>query len=214
MNKNKFIFLNKKSFISIYCFFLFFLFFKVSIANSVLEVSDDDFIIGEKNAPITIIEYASLSCIHCAKFHKDTLPLIMQEYINSGKAKIIFRDFPLNFPALMASVTLQCIDKEIRYEYLSALFALQEQWVNKDFEISKKELFKIMQTGGMTKDQFDKCINNKELEDKILQKLINAKNEFDIGTTPSFLINGELIEGNKPFKDFKEVIEKIINNSE
>ena len=120
----------------------------------------------------------------------------------------------MNYPALMGSMLLQCIEKNIRYNYLSALFILQADWVKKDVEVSKNELFKIMQTGGMTKNQFDGCLNNQDIEQGILQGLMDAQNEFSIRTTPSFLINDTLLEGNKPFKDFKNIINKILSNIE
>ena len=204
---------------NIFFFFIYFIFFFLFLLNrtfsaSILEIKQDDFIIGNKDAPITVIEYASLSCSHCASFHQNTLPQIIKEYVNTDKVKIVFRDFPLNYPALMGSMILQCIDNDVRYEYLSALFMLQSNWVNPDFEIAKNELLKILQAGGMTKDQFNECLNNKDLEQKILQNIIDARNEFNIGTTPSFLINGTLLEGSKPFKDFKKIIENILSNNE
>ena len=200
-------------------FFLCFIFcflstLKQAHTASILEIKHDDFILGDKNAPITVIEYASLSCSHCANFHQKTLPQLIKEYIDTGKIKIVFRDFPLNYPALIGSMALQCIDQEIRYDYISALFVLQSKWVKPEIEIVKKELLKIMQAGGMTKDQFNECLNNKDLEKKILQNIIDAQNEFNIGTTPSFLINGTLLEGNKSFKSFKKIIDKILKNIE
>ena len=198
-----------------FCFvFLFFYILNPAQTASVLEVKEDDFVLGDKNAPITVIEYASLSCSHCADFHHNTLPQLIKEYVDTGKIKIVFRDFPLNYPALMGSLLLQCIDRDIRYDYLSALFILQSKWVKPEFEIAKKELFKIVQTGGMTKDQFNECLNNKDLEQKILQGLIDAQNEFNVGTTPSFLINGTLLEGNKSIKSFKKIIDNLLKNIE
>ena len=198
-----------------FCFtFLAFFILRPIQAASVLEINEDDFVLGDKNAPITIIEYASLSCIHCKDFHENKLPEIIENYVDTNKVKIVFRDFPLNYPALIGSMLLKCIDKKIRYDYLSAFFILQSQWVKADFEIAKKELFKIVQTGGMTKSQFNECIANKDLEGKILQGLMDAQNEFNIGTTPSFLINGTLLEGSRPFKDFKKIIENILSNNE
>ena len=99
---------------------------------------------------------------------------------DTGKIKIIFRDFPLNYPALAGSMLLQCIDNQIRYDYLSAFFALQSKWVNADIEIVKKELYKIMQLGGMSKNTYNECIEKKEVEEKILKGLMDAKNEFGI----------------------------------
>jgi len=198
----------------LFIFLIFYIFKPIQTNASVLEIKEDDFVIGDKNALITVIEYASLSCVHCANFHQETLPKLIKEYVDTGKIKIVFRDFPLNYPALMGSMLLQCISQEIRYEYLSALFILQSTWVKQEIEIVKKELFKIMQAGGMTKDQFNECLNDKELEQKILQGLVDVQNEFNVGTTPSFLINGMLLEGNKPFKDFKKIIDNIIKNIE
>ena len=191
------------------CVFLFLFIFKTAQTDSILEIKKDDLVLGDIKSPITIIEYASLSCIHCSNFHKNTLPKIIEEYINTGKAKIIFRHFPLNYPALMGSMIVQCIDNNIRYDYLSALFELQSNWVKPEVEKVKKELFKIMQTGGMNKEQFNECINDKNLEEKILQGLINAQNEFNIRTTPSFIINGTLLEGNKSYKDFIKIFKNI-----
>ena len=212
MNKIKGSLFNNSA-ILFFCSILFFIFILTTAKTaSVLDLKKEDFIIGDKNAPITIIEYASLSCIHCANFHQNTLPKIIEKYVNTGKVKIVFRDFPLNYPALMGSLVLQCINQDIRYDYLTALFILQSKWVKKESDIAKKELFKIMQTGGMTKDQFNNCLNNEDLEQKILQGLVDAQNEFKIGTTPSFLINATLLEGDKPFKDFSKIIDNILKN--
>ena len=204
---------------NIFFFFIYFIFFFLFLLNrtfsaSILEIKQEDFIIGNKDAPITVIEYASLSCSHCADFHNNTLPQLIKDYVDTGKIKIIIRDFPLNYPALMGSLLLQCIDQDIRYDYLSALFILQSNWVKPEIEIVKKELFKIVQTGGMTKDQFNECLNNKDLEQKILQGLVDAQNEFNVGTTPSFLINGTLLEGNKSIKSFKKIIDNLLTNIE
>ena len=214
MKKIKNIFSLNIIFLFIISNLLVFFILKPAYTASILEINENDLIIGDINAPITIIEYASLSCIHCKDFHVNTLPQIIKEYVDTKKVKIVFRDFPLNYPALMGSMLLQCIEKNIRYNYLSALFILQSDWVKRENEVSKNELFKIMQTGGMTKNQFDKCLNNQDIEQKILQGLMDAQNEFKIRTTPSFLINDNFLEGNKPFKDFKNIINKILSNTE
>ena len=193
-------------------FFYFFLFFSHStFAGSVLEISDDDFIIGRDNAPITIIEYASLSCGHCADFHLNTLPKLVDEYVNTGKAKIVFRDFPFNYPALIGSMVLRCVPEDIRYQYSNALYQLQSKWVVRENAKSTQELYKIMQSGGMSKEEFNACIKNVDLENEILTGLMSAQNEFNIKSTPSFLINGILLEGNKPIKDFRQIIDKILS---
>ena len=191
-------------------FFIVFFILPIS-ANTVLEVTEDDFVVGDKNAPVTIIEYASLSCSHCADFHNNTLDDLIKEYVDTGKARIVFRDFPFNYPALLGSMVLRCIPEDVRYDYMNALFQLQPTWVVRENAKSTQELYKIMQSGGMTKEEFETCTNNVELENTILQALIAAQNEFNIQSTPSFLINGNLVEGNKSIKEFRQIIDKILS---
>ena len=191
-------------------FFIVFFILPIS-ANTVLEVTEDDFVVGDKNAPVTIIEYASLSCSHCADFHNNTLNDLIKEYVDTGKARIVFRDFPFNYPALLGSMVLRCIPEDVRYDYMNALFQLQPTWVVRENAKSTQELYKIMQSGGMTKEEFETCTNNVELENTILQALIAAQNEFNIQSTPSFLINGNLVEGNKSIKEFRQIIDKILS---
>jgi protein-disulfide isomerase len=191
-------------------FFIVFFILPIS-ANTVLEVTEDDFVVGDKNAPVTIIEYASLSCNHCANFHNNTLEDLIKEYVDTGKARIVFRDFPFNYPALLGSMVLRCIPEDVRYDYMNALFQLQQKWVVRENAKSTQELYKIMQSGGMTKEEFETCTNNVELENTILQALIAAQNEFNIQSTPSFLINGNLVEGNKSIKEFRQIIDKILS---
>ena len=189
---------------------LFFYILKPAQTASVLDIKKEDFVIGDNNAPITVIEYASLSCSHCAEFHINTLPELIKEYVDKGKVKIVFRDFPFNYPALLGSMVLRCVPKEVRFQYSKALYQLQSKWVNRENAKTTQELYKIMQSGGMKKEEFNNCIKNIDLENKILQGLMDAQNEFNIKSTPSFLINGSLIEGNKPFKDFKQIIDKLL----
>ena len=195
-------------------FFLLFFIFLISSnlkAQTILDISEKDFVIGDDNAPVTIIEYASLSCSHCAEFHMETLPKLLEEYIDKGLAKIVFRDFPLNYPALMGSMVLRCVPQDIRYEYQEALYELQSKWVFRDTAKTKQELYKIMQSGGMKKEDFDKCIENVDLENEILVGLMNAQEEFNIKSTPSFIINGEVVGGNKSIKVFRQIIDKSLS---
>jgi len=149
----------------IYIFFFIFIFLNLpSYGETLLDILEDDFVIGDESAPITIIEYASLSCSHCADFHTNTLEKLKEEYIDSGKVRFVFRDFPFNYPALLGSMVLRCIDGDVRYDYMNALFQLQTNWVDKENTKTTQELFKIMQSGGMTKEEFDTCITNVDLE--------------------------------------------------
>ncbi len=179
--------------------------------NSIINIQDDDFFIGKTEAPVTIIEYASMSCSHCADFHNNTLEDLKSEYIDTGKVKFVFRDFPFNYPALAGSMMMRCIPKDVRYDYMNALYKLQKSWVFRDNAKTKVELYKIMQSGGMKKEEFDACLSNINLENDLLEGVMNAQREFNIRSTPSFIINGQLYSGNKDTKEFRQIIDKILS---
>ena len=179
--------------------------------HSVLNIKDSDFVIGDAEAPITIIEYASMSCSHCADFHNNTLEELKVEYIDTGKVRFVFRDFPFNYPALAGSMMTRCVPNELRYEYMSALYKLQKTWVFRDNAKTKAELYKIMQSGGMKQDEFDGCLSNVDLENNILEGVMNAQREFNIRSTPTFIVNGVLYSGNKDIKEFRQIIDKILS---
>ena len=178
---------------------------------SAQEITENDFIIGDSNAPITIIEYAYMSCSHCADLRTNTHPELKKEFIDTGKVRMVFRDYPFNYPALLGSMMLRCIPEDVKYDYMNALYQLQATWVNRDPKVSKKELYKIMQSGGMTKDEFDACYGNLDNENLILEGVMAAQKDFNIKSTPSFVVNGNLIEGNKNIKEFRQIIDKILS---
>ena len=179
--------------------------------HSVLNIKDTDFVLGSPESPITIIEYASMSCSHCADFHNDTLESLKTEYIDTGKVKFVFRDFPFNYPALVGSMIIRCVPNDARYQYMNALYKLQKNWVRREHSDTKKELYKIMQSGGMQQEDFDACLSDINLENDILEDVMNAQKEFNIRSTPSFIINGVLYSGNKNIKEFRQIIDKILS---
>ena len=179
--------------------------------HSVLNIKDNDFVIGDEEAPITIIEYASMSCSHCADFHNETLEKLKTEYIDTKKVRFVFRDFPFNYPALAGSMIMRCIPNESRYDYMNALYKLQNNWVKRDHADTRSELYKIMQSGGMQKDDFDACLSDINLENDLLEGVMIAQKEFKIRSTPSFIINGTLYSGNKTIKEFRQIIDKILS---
>ena len=191
--------------------YLFLSFNLYSADHSILKIQENDFYIGEPEAPVTIIEYASMSCSHCADFHNETFDDLKSEYIDTGKVKFVFRDFPFNYPALAGSMILSCVPEDVRYDYMNVLYQLQSKWVNRDPTVTKKELYKIMQSGGMTKDEFDSCYSNLDIENELLEAVMAAQNDFNIRSTPSFIVNGNLVEGNKNTKEFRQIIDKILS---
>ena len=182
-----------------------------SADHSILKIQENDFYIGELEAPVTIIEYASMSCSHCADFHNETLDDLKSEYIDTGKVKFVFRDFPFNYPALAGSMILSCVPENVRYDYMNALYKLQKNWVMRDHSKTRSELYKIMQSGGMQQDEFDVCLSDIDLENDILEGVMNAQREFNINRTPSFIVNGIVYSGNKNIKEFRQIIDKILS---
>ena len=192
----------------------FYLIFSLNLKadnNSILNISDNDFFIGNDNAPVTIIEYASMSCSHCADFHNNTLDDLKSEYVDTGKVRFVFRDFPFNYPALAGSMIVGCVPEDVKYQYMNALYKLQNNWIRREHSDTRKELYKIMQSAGMQQDEFDLCLSNIDLENDILEGVMNAQREFNIRSTPSFIVNGVLYSGNKNIKEFRQIIDKILS---
>ena len=191
--------------------YLFLSFNLYSADHSILKIQENDFYIGDPEAPVTIIEYASMSCSHCADFHNETLDDLKSEYIDTGKVKFVFRDFPFNYPALAGSMILSCVPEDVRYDYMNALYKLQKNWVMREHSKTRSELYKIMQSGGMQQDEFDACLSDINLENDILEGVMNAQREFNINRTPSFIVNGIVYSGNKNIKEFRQIIDKILS---
>ena len=164
---------------------------------------------GKKNAKITIIAYESLTCSHCATFHKDVYPKLKREYIDTGLAKIEFRHFPLDIAALNASKIAQC-KSDRSLEILESLYSNQQAWVkgNTVDEINNN-LKKFIEKEGF-KLNFDNCINNKEIEDFVLNDRIEGAKKFKINATPTIIINGEKFEKSLNYKNLKKSLEKMI----
>src|ERR1700746_1262485 len=135
-------------------------------AQSALQITKDDRILGNPDAPITILEYASLTGPHCAHFANDVLPEIKKEWIDTGKAKLVLRDFPLDEPALRAAMIARCAPPDRYYAFAETFFAAQEKWVRTtDYHEALARLAKL---GGMGKEEFDPCLKNTDLENKIV----------------------------------------------
>jgi len=164
---------------------------------------------GNENAKITIIIYESLTCSHCANFHKDIYPQLKKEYIDTGLAKIEFRNFPLDIAAFNASKVAQCkVGKGL--EILDSLYSNQQAWVKgSSVEEINNNLKKFIQKEGY-KINFDKCINNKEIEEFILNDRIEGAKNFNVNATPTIIINNKKFEKSLNYKNLKKSLEKLI----
>ena len=164
---------------------------------------------GNENAKITIIAYESLTCSHCANFHNDVYPLLKKEYIDTGLAKIEFRHFPLDMAAFNASKVALCKQNQ-GLEILESLYSNQQAWVRGNtIEEMNDNLKKFIKKKGF-KVEFEKCINNKEIEDFVLNDRIEGAKNFKINATPTIIINNKKFEKSLNYKNLKKSLEKLI----
>ena len=164
---------------------------------------------GNENAKITIIAYESLTCSHCANFHKDIYPQLKKEYIDTGLAKIEFRHFPLDMAAFNASKIAQCKSDQ-SLEILKSLYSNQQAWVKGNtVEEINNNLKKFIEKEGFEID-FDKCINDKEIEDFVLNDRIEGAKNFKVNATPTIIINNKKFEKSLNYKNLKKSLEKLI----
>jgi len=182
------------------------------------DFSDDDAFLGDKDAPITVVEFSDFQCPYCRNFFNETLPLIKKEYIDTGKVKFVYRDYPLSshkgaFPAALAS---ECAREQGKDE---AFFAMH----NKIFEgqnalgqgtvnITDKSLISYAEELDLDMDQFNKCFEEEKYKDEIYKDLADGQ-EARISGTPGFIINGQVVVGAQPFSTFKEIFENILTNN-
>ncbi len=169
--------------------------------------------IGDVNAPIKIIEYASMTCSHCGHFHNDVLPALKSKYIDTGKVYMEFREFPLNDPALKATLTARCLPEDKYESFVALLFKTQGQWDSGlDY---MKALEQNAKLAGMSKATFDACQAEPMLKLKIAENMQEAKDKWKISATPTFVINdgAEVISGAQPLQEFERVFRKITGDA-
>jgi len=158
-----------------------------------LEIAKDERILGNPAAPITIVEYASMTCPHCAHFAKEVLPELKRKWIDTGKVKLVLRDFPLDQLALRAAMIQRCAPPDRFYAFADMFFADQHQWVTADD--ANAALARLAALGGMSRSEVDACLKNSALENYILQERLVASKNLGVEATPTFFINGSKFAG-------------------
>lgn len=164
--------------------------------------------LGKADAPVTLIEYSALTCSHCAHFHKEVLPQIKANYIDTGKVRIIFREFAFNQVGIRAAMIARCLPADKYYDFVQALFDTQVTWAgaaNSDALVQQMAGF-----SGLSADRYAACIANQRLLNHILQMRVDASNNFEINSTPTILIQGSLerIVGAQPYATFADAIDR------
>ena len=168
-------------------------------------------VIGSDDAFVKIKVFSSLTCPHCANFHIKVVSEIKKEYIKSGKVQLIFIDFPLDQAAFNASKLLHCLDKKKQITFLDTIYETQNVWTNgSNIDDINNNLKKIVKNLGISSVQFDKCLIDEVISDKILNDRIEANKKYSINSTPTIIINEKKLEGSVSFKNIKKKIEKLI----
>ena len=173
-------------------------------------VSLPDMAIGSDKAAVTITEYASMTCPHCAAFNEQVFPKIKKEYIDTGKVRYIFREFPLDIKAAAGSMLSRCIAKGDPQKYFAVtdmLFRSQNDWVMKN---TTETLTRIGKQAGLSQQQVESCLKDQALLDKIGADQKYASEVLKVDSTPTFFINGERIKGEASFEEFAKKIDPLL----
>ena len=187
--------------------FILFLFINIFTNSNAQEIKRIS--VGNKDAKITIIAFESLTCGHCADFHKNVYPELKKEYLDTGLAKIEFRHFPLDIAALNASKVAQC-KNDGNSDILESLYANQQKWVKgSSIEKANKNLQKFLKNEGFNID-FETCIKNQYIEDFVLNDRIDGVKKFKVNATPTIIINNKKFEKTLNYKNLKKELEKLI----
>ena len=171
-----------------------------------------DMALGPATSPVTITEYASMTCGHCANFNETVFPKIKSEYIDSGKIRYVFREFPLDIKAAAGSMLARCIAKEDAGKYFAVidmLFKQQNDWVAKD---TAETLTRIGKQAGLSQQAVEACLKDQALLDKIAADQKFASEVLKVNSTPTFFINGEMVKGATSFEEFDKRIKALLKS--
>ncbi len=173
-----------------------------------MAVFEDDRILGSAEAPITIIEYSSLTCPHCAAFHADALPEIKKTWIADGRVRLVYRHFPLDGIALRAAAVANCIEGARYFGFLDLLFKSQKRWAKSSDPL--KALGQMARLAGLSQEKFEACANDEAELDRILERRQDGIQTYDVQSTPTLIVNGRTVTGARGF-DYLESIFKDID---
>ena len=165
-----------------------------------------DKVLGDENAPVTIVEYASMTCGHCANFHKATWPALKKDYVETGKVRFIFREFPLDPVAAAAFMLARCAPAESYFDIVDIMFEQQRNWAFTDNPY--QSLLDFSKQIGFTQESFEECLTNQGLLDAVNAVKDRGAGEFGVNSTPTFFINGEKVSGALSIDEMGKIIEK------
>jgi protein-disulfide isomerase len=162
-----------------------------------------DLVLGKADAPVTIIEYASMTCPHCASFHKTTYPALKSKYVDTGKVRFIFREFPLDELAVAASMLARCAGGEKSLVLIDVLFASQDKWAVRD---PLPALLQIAKQAGFTQATFDACLKDQKLYNDLLAMRERGSKDYKVESTPTLFINGKMQKGGVSIEELDKLL--------
>lgn len=169
-----------------------------------MEIHPDDRILGVDAAPVTILEYSSLTCPHCAALHRDTLPQVKESWIEPGRARLVFRHYPLDGLALRAAAVADCIEGDRFFAFLDLLFKSQTRWAKSNDPLTALE--QMARLAGMSGETFQACVNDEAAMDRILARAQEGRDAYGIEATPTLIVNGRKIQGARSFEEVDAVL--------
>ena len=173
-------------------------------APAVPDVKEGDKVLGKPDAPVTIVEYFSLGCPHCRNFHETILPKLKADYIDTGKARMVFRDFPLDGVSLAAATLTRCVNDLAYFAMVDTLFQQQDSWHVQD---GIGQVANIAKSAGMDQAAFDACISDPARKDPVIASRQEGETKFKIDSTPTFFINDRVLKGVSEYEAFKATID-------
>jgi len=186
------------------------------VGGQAVEIKANDMVRGKADAPVTIVEYASMTCPHCAAFNNDVIPQLAKEYLDTGKVKLVFRDFPLDAGARMASAVARCFSGDQYFSFIDLLFANQMGWI-KDFDgnrmITREDivegLSQMAGRSGMARERAAACASDEKNLAAVDANWMEGENRYNVRATPTFIINGTTHVGGMSFDDLKQIIDPL-----
>lgn len=167
----------------------------------------EEMVMGDPNAPNVIVEYASMTCPHCAAFHEKLLPELKSKFVDTGKVRFVFREFPMDNLAAAAFMLARCSGKEKYFPTVEVLFKTQKTWAKVGDDAKPMLLQALNEVGGFTPESFDKCLDNKKLFNDINAVRKRANEEFKVSSTPSFFVNGKPLDHPEGIEEFEALLQ-------
>jgi protein-disulfide isomerase len=182
-----------------------------------VEIKPTDMVHGSPNAPVTVIEYASMTCPHCAQFQKDIIPKLNKDYVDTGKVKVVFREYPLDGAARMASAVARCLPGDQYFSFIDLLFKNQMNWI-KDFDnnnqLTREDILEgLTQMGrfaGLAREKVQSCADDPKNLALVDGNWMEGQTKYNVNSTPTFIINGTTHAGEIPYDELQKIIDPLV----